>query len=129
MSFAVDKINSLRLALDDRASKLAAGDPLRKRLADASSQVDELRRKIVATKEGGAITGEERLREHLDTAWGGVTFTEERPTPYHLERVNVLERELKEVEDEFAQLMATQVAALNQAFATRQIAAIDPLVF
>ena len=37
----------------------------------------------------------------------------------------MLERELKEVEDEFAQLMATQVAALNTALAARQIAAID----
>ena len=58
MSFAVDKINQMRLALDERESKLAADDPLRKRLRDASAQVDELRKKIVATKEGGAITGE-----------------------------------------------------------------------
>ena len=35
------------------------------RLEAASAQVDELRKKIVATKEGGMITGEERLREYL----------------------------------------------------------------
>src|SRR5205085_347312 len=42
MSFAVDKINQMRLALDERASKLAGEDPLRKRLQDASAQVHEL---------------------------------------------------------------------------------------
>src|SRR5207248_2021572 len=63
MSVAVDRINSVRTALDDRASKLPAADALTKRLRIASSDVDTLRRKIVATKEGGMITGEERLRE------------------------------------------------------------------
>ncbi|MFN2500296.1 MAG: sialidase, partial [Pyrinomonadaceae bacterium] len=62
MTFNVERINEVRLALNDRASKLPANDPLVKRLEIASAAVDELRKKIVATKEGGAITGEERLR-------------------------------------------------------------------
>jgi hypothetical protein len=32
----------------------------------ALGKLDAIKRKIVATKEGGAITGEERIREHLD---------------------------------------------------------------
>jgi hypothetical protein len=125
MSALVAKVGALKAQTEARIAKLPAGDPERAKAQALLAKVDAIRGKIVATKEGGAITGEERLREHLDTAWGGVTFTEERPTPYHLERVNVLERELKEVEDEFAQLVATQVAELNTAFATRRIAAID----
>ena len=31
-----------------------------------------MRKRIVATKEGGAITGEERLREHTDTLYGAI---------------------------------------------------------
>jgi hypothetical protein len=63
MTYATDRINGVRLALDARAAKLPANDPLATRLKTASAQVDELRRKIVATKEGGAITGEQRLRD------------------------------------------------------------------
>src|SRR5437763_1633813 len=78
MSFAVDKINRMRLALDERASKLAGEDPLRKRLQDASAQVDELRKKIVATKEGGANTGQRRLREYLTALYSNNIFYEGR---------------------------------------------------
>jgi len=44
-------------------AKLGANDPLRKRLQDLAIRADEIRKKIVATKEGGAVTGEERIRE------------------------------------------------------------------
>ena len=125
MSGLVAKLGAIKAQTEAKIAKLPAGDPERVKAEALLARAEAIRGKVVATKEGGAITGEERLREHLDTAWGGVTFTEERPTPYHLERVNVLERELKEVEDEFAQLVATQVAELNTAFAVRKIAAID----
>src|SRR5262249_50481748 len=66
MTFAVDRINGVRAGLDERAVKLGS-DPLAEQLRKASAQVDEMRKKIVATKEGGMITGEERLREYLTT--------------------------------------------------------------
>src|SRR5262249_40588570 len=48
MTFAVDRINGVRLALEQRAQKLPPNDPLIVRLHTAQAQVDELRRKIVA---------------------------------------------------------------------------------
>jgi len=45
-----------------------------------ASKCDELRSKIVATKEGGAITGEERIRELLGQLYGSVNNYEGRPT-------------------------------------------------
>src|SRR5260370_42137577 len=56
MTFAVDRINGVRTSLDDRPSKLPANDAVGKRLGTASAQVDESRRKIVATDEGGKFT-------------------------------------------------------------------------
>ena len=44
------------------------GDALVAKLRSVAKQLEELKKKIVATKEGGAITGEERIREHLDTS-------------------------------------------------------------
>jgi len=62
MTFDVDRINAMRQELSERAAKLGANDPLRKRLQDFAIRADEIRKKIVATKEGGAVTGEERIR-------------------------------------------------------------------
>jgi len=36
------------------------------------TRLDDIKKKIVATTEGGAITGEERIREHLDYAYGAL---------------------------------------------------------
>ena len=90
MTFAVDRINGVRAALDDRAGKLPAGDPLAARLRAASDQVDALRKKIVATTEGGAITGEERLREYLASLYDSVVCYEGRPSQTQAERASAL---------------------------------------
>ena len=52
---------------------------------------DVLRKEIAATTEGGAITGEERLREHTDTVYGAITGSEGAPTNYQLARIAALE--------------------------------------
>jgi len=124
MSFDVDKINGMRLALDERASRLAGEDPLRKRLADASAQVDVLRKKIVATKEGGAITGEERLREFLTNLYGDVNFYEGRPSQTQVERADALARELSDVVKDFDDWTAKELSGLNSELAKKKL---DPL--
>jgi photosystem II stability/assembly factor-like uncharacterized protein len=124
MSFDVDKINGMRLALDERASRLAAEDPLRKRLEDASAQVDVLRKKIVATKEGGAITGEERLREFLTNLYGDVNFYEGRPSQTQQERADSLARELADVVKDFDDWAAKELSGLNSELAKKKL---DPL--
>ena len=65
MSYAVAAIQGARDAAAARSAKLPEKDPLRGRLRQLSTDLDGLRSRIVATKEGGAITGEERIREHL----------------------------------------------------------------
>ena len=127
MSFAVDKINSLRLALDDRASKLGAGDPLRRRLQDASARVDELRRKIVATKEGGAITGEERLREFMTELYANVVFYEGRPSQAQAERTDALARELADVVRDFDAWTSKELSGLNAELSAKRLQPLKPL--
>src|SRR5438874_1284100 len=46
MSFAVERMNGVRSDLEDRASKLPAGDALAQRLRNASAAADTLRKKI-----------------------------------------------------------------------------------
>ena len=51
-----------------------------------ADKADVIRKKIVATKEGGAITGEERLREFMDDLYGGILTYEGKPTATLLAR-------------------------------------------
>jgi photosystem II stability/assembly factor-like uncharacterized protein len=128
MTFAVEGINRIRLALDERASRLPNNDPLRELLLSASAQVDELRRKIVATKEGGAITGEERLREHLTDLYGNVVVSYEgRPSQTQTERAAALARELSDVVKSFEAWTAQELPQVNSALAEKRLEAVKTL--
>ncbi|MFT3917411.1 MAG: hypothetical protein QM704_25995 [Anaeromyxobacteraceae bacterium] len=87
----------------DRAARLA-------KLADAAEALKKL---VVATKEGGAITGEERLREHADILYGALQTWEGRPAAYQLQRIDALTSELGEVERGLAALVAGEAKALS----------------
>jgi hypothetical protein len=115
MSALAAKIVQVHDGAQTRAASLPQGDALREKLQGLARDADALRRKIVATKEGGAITGEERLREHLDYVYGAIMSVEDRPTPYQMARVAVLEHELKDVEDSFAALEKTNLVDVNGA--------------
>ena len=59
MSTVVDRMNDMRGSLGDRGTGLSVADSLLRALVKGSAQVDTMRKKIVATKEGEMITGEE----------------------------------------------------------------------
>ena len=126
MTDLVARVNALRAGADARAASLAAGDPLKSGLADLSAKADALRKEIVATKEGGAITGEERLREHTDQLYGAITSYEGPPAAYQLTRIDVLSGQLTEISGRFEQLAHTDLAARNADLAARKLPPIAP---
>jgi len=113
MSWAVDAIVGVRDAANQRAAKVPASDPLHKQLLDLAASADKLRSEIVATKEGGAITGEERLREYLTSVYGDVNSYEGRPTDEQVARTQVLGRELEDVIQKFQKLTSAQLPGIN----------------
>jgi len=127
MSFAVERINGVRLALEARAAKLPANDPLAAQLRTAAKQVDELRRKVVATKEGGAITGEERLRENLADLYGNVNGYEGRPSQTQVDRADAIARELGDVVRDFDTWLAKELAGINSALSGKGLEPITPV--
>jgi hypothetical protein len=127
MSFAVESMNGVRAALEDRASKLPAGDPLAQRLRDASGSVDVLRKKIVATKEGGMITGEERLRENLTDLYGAIVFYDGRPSQMQVDRTDAIGRELADIVAAFGAWSARDLAALNTELSAKSLQPIVPI--
>ncbi|HVF36052.1 MAG TPA: sialidase, partial [Candidatus Saccharimonadia bacterium] len=113
MSTLSDRIQFVQQAGGQVASQLPEGDPLRAEATAVSAKAEAIRKKIVATKEGGAITGEERLREHSDNLYGAILSWDGRPGAYHLERIDVLAKELDGVESEFAALESGELARVN----------------
>jgi photosystem II stability/assembly factor-like uncharacterized protein len=121
MTFAVERMNGVRQALDERAAKLPARDALATRLRAAWATVDSLRKKIVATKEGGMITGEERLRENLADLYSNVVFYDGRPSQTQVERADALARELADVVREFEAWATRELGGLNSALARQRL--------
>ena len=126
MTNSVERINVVRNALNDRIAKLPKNDPLLARLQAASERVNEIRRKIVATTEGGAITGEERLRENLADLYGNVNGYEGRPSRTQVERTDALARELADVIKDFDAWAAKELPGINQELAGKKLDRINP---
>jgi hypothetical protein len=127
MSFDVDRINGVRDALADRGAKVKNDTAFAKQLEDLSQKVDELRKKIVATKEGGAITGEERIREKTTALYGDLVFYEGRPADYQVARIDSLKKELGDVEIEFDSLIAKELPAVNRSLGKKKLESIQQL--
>ncbi|HEX2775155.1 MAG TPA: hypothetical protein VHN10_00810, partial [Candidatus Acidoferrales bacterium] len=127
MTFDVDRINAVREGLSERAAKLGANDPLRKRLQDLAAKADEIRKKIVATKEGGAITGEERIREKTTALYGTFIGYEGRPADYQVARIDSLKHDLDDVVKEFDAFVAKDVKDANSSLEKKKLEIIQPL--
>jgi hypothetical protein len=124
MSWLVDAIIAVRDGATQNAASLPARDSLKQKLTTLAEAADKLRGKIVATKEGGAITGEERLREYLGDVYGNVNGYEGRPTEEQVKRTDALSRELEDVVKEFNVLVSQQVSPINQQAAAKKLKAI-----
>jgi photosystem II stability/assembly factor-like uncharacterized protein len=127
MTYGVSAIEGVRDGANARAAKLSEKDPLREKLRHVSDESEKLRSKIVATKEGGAITGEERIREHLGELYGDLNQYEGRPTKEQTERVESLGHELEDVIVEFRKLTDTELTAINASLKKKKMEAISVL--
>ncbi len=127
MTYAVDAIEGVRDGANARASKLAEKDPLRKQLQDLATKCDAIRSKIVATKEGGMITGEERIRELLGQLYGSVNGYEGRPAEYQAARADSLAHELEDVIGDFQKMTAKELPGINAGLKKEKAAEITPL--
>jgi photosystem II stability/assembly factor-like uncharacterized protein len=124
MTYSVDAIEGVRDAAKARSAKLAEKDPLRKQLQQLVTDCDALRSKIVATKEGGMITGEERIREHLGQLYGAITAYDGKPTEYQIARTESLGHELEDVLNDFQKLAKKDLPAINAGLKKKKMDAI-----
>jgi photosystem II stability/assembly factor-like uncharacterized protein len=114
MSALVDRLDLAHNATQARVKALPESDALTPRLRAVASKLEEAKKKIVATKEGGAITGEERIREHADLLYGALMTWEGKPARYQVERIDALKHELEDVAEELDTLVAKEIRPLDE---------------
>jgi photosystem II stability/assembly factor-like uncharacterized protein/outer membrane lipoprotein-sorting protein len=127
MSKLVDKIEGTKAAVGERVKALGKGDALAGKLEQVVIRLDDIKKKIVATTEGGAITGEERIREHLDLLYGALQSWEGKPAKYQLDRIDVLKHELDDVQKDFDTFVAKDVRALDAELKAKKLEPITAI--
>jgi photosystem II stability/assembly factor-like uncharacterized protein len=125
MAYEVEAIQGVRQTAMQDAQKFGANDAAGKQLQVFADKVNAIRSKIVATKEGGAITGEERIRENVADVYGSVNNYEGRPTAMQVMRTEALEKELSDVWTEFQNFASKELPAVN---ATLKKKKLQPIV-
>jgi hypothetical protein len=127
MTRLTTRIDAAREAVHERIKGLPGTDPLAGKLRALGDKLESARKQIVATTEGGAITGEERIREHLDQLYGALDRWEGRPPKYKLERIDVLRRELGDVENTVAVIVRKDARALDDELKQHKLAPLPQI--
>jgi photosystem II stability/assembly factor-like uncharacterized protein len=109
------QIMAVRDGAKARAAQAQNDPALAKQLDAVADKADDIRKQIVATKEGGAITGEEREREYLDDVYGAIANYEGAPTDYQLARVDAIAHEVDDTANDFDKLRNGDLAKANAA--------------
>jgi len=125
-SALMDRIMAMRAGLARSQQALASDETTRKAVADFDAKVDAARKQIVATTEGGAITGEQRLREHTDQLFGAILSYEGKPAEYQIARIDSLRRELTDAAKDFEGLLSSDLPKLNETLKAKGQPAIEP---
>jgi hypothetical protein len=113
------KIAGLREQVAEADKGRASADAIHRKLSDFDGKLDGLRKQIVATTEGGAITGEERLREHTDQLYGAILSWDGPPSSYQLENTVALRNQLHDVDAEFTKVTGAELPAINKALQSK----------
>jgi hypothetical protein len=123
-TFLTERIRTLRDQANTRAEKLSGND--KKKLTSFASKLDEQYKTLVATKEGGWLSGEEQLREQIGMVYGAVNGYDGRPTASQLAEVERLTAELSKKASWF-DATSKELAEINRSLASRKLDALTVL--
>ncbi|MFN8011974.1 MAG: hypothetical protein U0P81_11305 [Holophagaceae bacterium] len=124
LAFRAQQVLDLKAGIAERLAR-APEAALQGRLQALAGEAEKVRGVLVSTKEaGGAITGEERLREKLAKLYNRVLFQPGPPSPSQLDRVAALKAELATAFADVDRLGGKGLAELN---AELRKAGLEPL--
>src|SRR5262249_37795329 len=122
-----DRIDGARNAVRDRLKGLPESDGLTPKLRTLLDKLEAAKKQIVATTEGGAITGEERIREHLDQLYGALDRWEGRPAKYKLDRIDALRKELGDATATVDAIVGKDARALDDELKQHKLAPLPQI--
>ncbi|HEY9423012.1 MAG TPA: glycosyl hydrolase [Thermoanaerobaculia bacterium] len=121
LTYAADTVESLESAASQRAESLPKGDRLRRQLESLAGQLGGFRSTLVATSEGGWLSGDEQLREHMAKLYGAVNGYDGRPSRSQLDQTKFLNGELEKAEARLEALQHGELAAANRELEKRKL--------
>jgi hypothetical protein len=127
LTYVVDATLGARDALQKRAEGLPQNDKLRKQLDALSGELTKFHATLVATGEGGWLSGEEQLREKLGYLYGGVNGYEGRPTRSQIDQMGVLGARLDKAAARLDAIAKNELASANKALTARKLEPVDLL--
>ena len=123
LTYIVDTTSELREQVKRRQGTVADSQ-VKGQLDSLYQKLEDFRSSLVAVKEGGMITGEKKLREHLGELYGGVNSYSGRPTQSQVEEAAVLQKEVGDAGERFRSISTTDISAVNTAL---QGKSLEPL--
>ncbi|MBI2677887.1 MAG: glycosyl hydrolase [Candidatus Koribacter versatilis] len=128
LTYLVESVVATRDAARDRAAKLPAGgaenDALRAQLDTLAKDMETLRSVLVAVKEGGGITGEERIREKMGILYGAVNQYDGRPTQDQADNFTTMSGRLDKAAADFKAATGKALPAVNPGLEGKKLAPI-----
>ncbi|MBX7241114.1 MAG: glycosyl hydrolase [Bacteroidia bacterium] len=89
--------------------------------------LESVRKTLVATKEGTAITGEEQIREKLSSLFAQVSFWDGRPTDSHYDRAKALAADILKAKQKVEKLSGENLGKINSVFTASGLPALSLL--
>jgi photosystem II stability/assembly factor-like uncharacterized protein len=117
LTYTADAVVGARDQARQRAAGLPDGSALRRQLDRVAGQLDELHAALVATHEGGFLSGEEEQREKMASLYGAINGYEGRPTRSQLDHVKVLKGRLDALSGRLRAVEQGTLAQANRALA------------
>lgn len=87
---------------------------LKKSLNNYANRMEGIRKELVATKPGLAITGEEKIREQLSELYSTVLSYMGRPSQSQLDKLEKLQADVKKQESDATAVWQSDLSKLNQ---------------
>ncbi len=112
LTYVVDSANDLRDQARQRAAT-ATDSQVKDRLNGLAQKLEDFRSTLVSVKEGGMITGEKKLREHLGELYGAVNQYSGPPTQSQTESTSVLQKKLDDAGAKLQSIISTDLPSLN----------------
>ena len=113
LTFVTDSVVDVRDQARRRLAQLKAGSEGTKELQRLVEAMEVQRARLVAVKEGGGITGEEKLREKLGGLYGSINSYDGRPTQSQIDNMQSLLAQLDREESEFQKTSSSQLQIIN----------------